>query len=177
VDSFITGALGLLGGLFFTAVVTEIGAWLGLLAPYLIRRACRGLPANERGAASEEWSRNLQDLRARSARRPFTLAFRELRFMASVMRGLRNHDHVAPIPPVAELLPPGMAFAAKGACAHVNPEVFFPEKGGSTREAKRVCMTCSVRQECLDYAMDHDERFGIWGGLSERERRKLRERR
>ena len=61
-------------------------------------------------------------------------------------------------------------------CAQTDPEAFFPEKGGSTREAKRVCLTCEVRDECLEYALGHDERFGIWGGLSERERRRLRKR-
>jgi WhiB family redox-sensing transcriptional regulator len=59
-------------------------------------------------------------------------------------------------------------------CAETDPEAFFPEKGGSTREAKRVCVGCSVRLECLEYALGNDERFGIWGGLSERERRRLR---
>jgi len=61
-------------------------------------------------------------------------------------------------------------------CAQTDPEAFFPEKGGSTREAKRVCASCDVRAECLDYALGNDERFGIWGGLSERERRKIRRR-
>ena len=61
-------------------------------------------------------------------------------------------------------------------CAETDPEAFFPEKGGSTREAKRVCIGCDVRAECLEYALEHDERFGIWGGLSERERRKLKRR-
>lgn len=64
----------------------------------------------------------------------------------------------------------------RGLCAQTDPEAFFPEKGGSTREAKRVCLTCDVRQECLEYALENDERFGIWGGLSERERRKLKKR-
>jgi WhiB family transcriptional regulator, redox-sensing transcriptional regulator len=59
-------------------------------------------------------------------------------------------------------------------CSQTDPDAFFPEKGGSTREAKRVCLRCPVRVECLGYALDHDERFGIWGGLSERERRKLK---
>ncbi len=59
-------------------------------------------------------------------------------------------------------------------CAQTDPEAFFPEKGGSTREAKKVCQTCPVQAECLAYALEHDERFGIWGGLSERERRRLR---
>ena len=59
-------------------------------------------------------------------------------------------------------------------CAQTDPEAFFPEKGGSTREAKRICMGCEVRGECLEYALANDERFGIWGGLSERERRRLK---
>jgi WhiB family redox-sensing transcriptional regulator len=61
-------------------------------------------------------------------------------------------------------------------CAQTDPEAFFPEKGGSTREAKRICAGCEVRAECLEYALMHDERFGIWGGLSERERRRLKRR-
>ncbi|HKS44741.1 MAG TPA: WhiB family transcriptional regulator [Amycolatopsis sp.] len=61
-------------------------------------------------------------------------------------------------------------------CAQTDPEAFFPEKGGSTREAKRICQGCEVKAECLEYALAHDERFGIWGGLSERERRKLKKR-
>jgi WhiB family redox-sensing transcriptional regulator len=61
-------------------------------------------------------------------------------------------------------------------CSQTDPEAFFPEKGGSTREAKRVCGRCDVRGECLTYALAHDERFGIWGGLSERERRRLKRR-
>ncbi|HJQ00113.1 MAG TPA: WhiB family transcriptional regulator [Jatrophihabitans sp.] len=60
-----------------------------------------------------------------------------------------------------------------GLCRQTDPEVFFPEKGGSTRDAKRVCAGCEVRSECLLYALEHKERFGIWGGLSERERRRL----
>jgi WhiB family transcriptional regulator, redox-sensing transcriptional regulator len=59
-------------------------------------------------------------------------------------------------------------------CAEADPEAWFPEKGGSTKEAKKVCMACDVRAECLDYALERDERFGIWGGLSERERHRLK---
>jgi WhiB family redox-sensing transcriptional regulator len=61
-------------------------------------------------------------------------------------------------------------------CAETDPEAFFPEKGGSTREAKKICTGCEVRAECLEYALANDERFGIWGGLSERERRRIRRR-
>jgi WhiB family redox-sensing transcriptional regulator len=66
------------------------------------------------------------------------------------------------------------AWQDRALCAQTDPEAFFPEKGGSTREAKRVCRSCEVRTECLEYALEHDERFGIWGGLSERERRRLK---
>lgn len=65
-------------------------------------------------------------------------------------------------------------WANEAKCLRAEPDIFFPEKGGSTREAKRICSLCEVRQECLDFALEHDERFGIWGGLSERERRKLK---
>lgn len=58
-------------------------------------------------------------------------------------------------------------------CAQIEPAIFFPEKGESVREAKRVCSTCPVRAECLDYALARDERFGIFGGLSANERRRL----
>lgn len=61
-------------------------------------------------------------------------------------------------------------------CAQTDPEAFYPEQGGSTREAKTICLGCQVRHECLDYALEHDEKFGIWGGLSERERRRLKRR-
>ena len=70
----------------------------------------------------------------------------------------------------------GLSWQERSLCAQTDPEAFFPEKGGSTREAKRVCTGCDVRAECLEYALAHDERFGIWGGLSERERRKLKRR-
>jgi WhiB family redox-sensing transcriptional regulator len=56
-----------------------------------------------------------------------------------------------------------------------HPEVsFFPERGVSTRPARAVCARCLVRDDCLGYAMAHGIKHGIWGGLSERERRRLR---
>ncbi|MEO5920573.1 MAG: WhiB family transcriptional regulator [Pseudolysinimonas sp.] len=67
-----------------------------------------------------------------------------------------------------------LAWQTDALCAQTDPEAFFPEKGGSTRDAKKICTTCEVKAQCLDYALANDERFGIWGGLSERERRRLR---
>ena len=69
-----------------------------------------------------------------------------------------------------------LAWQTDSLCAQTDPEAFFPEKGGSTRDAKKICISCEVRNQCLEYALENDERFGIWGGLSERERRKLRKR-
>jgi WhiB family transcriptional regulator, redox-sensing transcriptional regulator len=69
-----------------------------------------------------------------------------------------------------------LSWQERALCAQTDPEAFFPEKGGSTREAKKVCLSCEVRGECLEYALANDERFGIWGGLSERERRRLKKR-
>jgi WhiB family redox-sensing transcriptional regulator len=61
----------------------------------------------------------------------------------------------------------------RAVCAQVDPDLFFPEKGGSTRDAKKLCLSCPVGEECLDFALENEERFGIWGGKSERERRRL----
>ncbi|WP_308820289.1 WhiB family transcriptional regulator [Pseudonocardia alni] len=75
---------------------------------------------------------------------------------------------------LSEPPPVELDWSELGLCAQTDPEAFFPDKGGSTREAKRICSGCEVRAECLEYALANDERFGIWGGLSERERRHLR---
>ncbi len=66
------------------------------------------------------------------------------------------------------------AFMAFGACRGADPDLFFPEQGVSLEPAKRICGDCAVKDECLEYALDNRERFGVWGGTSERERRRLR---
>lgn len=62
-------------------------------------------------------------------------------------------------------------------CLGVDPDLFFPERGASTREAKEVCRGCVVQDECLEFALSNGEKFGIWGGKSERERRRVRRQR
>jgi WhiB family redox-sensing transcriptional regulator len=57
---------------------------------------------------------------------------------------------------------------------YVGQVDFFPARGESVQEAKAVCAACPVRAECLDYAMRSDIHCGVWGGLSELERRQLR---
>jgi len=61
-------------------------------------------------------------------------------------------------------------------CSQVDPEVWFPELGGSVKSAKRICNRCPVRPQCLDQALERDEEFGVWGGMSPRDRRSLKRR-
>ncbi|AGT12262.1 hypothetical protein PBI_VELVETEEN_55 [Mycobacterium phage Velveteen] len=65
------------------------------------------------------------------------------------------------------------AWRDQALCSQVDPELFFPEKGVNAKPAKRICGMCDVRDECLQWALDNNEQFGIFGGLSERERRPL----
>lgn len=66
------------------------------------------------------------------------------------------------------------AWTEQALCAEVGGDFFFPEKGQPSAPAKQVCRSCEVRAECLEYALENDEPFGIWGGMSERERRRLK---
>lgn len=70
--------------------------------------------------------------------------------------------------------PPMGNWVDQAACAGLNPELFYPTRGGPTDSAKAVCGPCPVRTECLDYALTTNQPFGIWGGQSERARRRLR---
>ncbi len=72
---------------------------------------------------------------------------------------------------IAGRVPEDLDWQDDGLCKESDPEAFFPEKGGSTKQAKAVCKRCPVTEKCLQYALDNDERHGIWGGKSERERR------
>jgi WhiB family transcriptional regulator, redox-sensing transcriptional regulator len=62
-------------------------------------------------------------------------------------------------------------------CQEVDPEAFFPPKGGSSRQAKAVCRACEVREPCLEYALETNQEFGIYGGTSPDERRVLQRQR
>jgi len=88
--------------------------------------------------------------------------------------------------PLVRLLPAGLAgyightpagWTTRAACAETDPEAFYPAKGASTVAAKAVCTRCPVRGECLAEALERRERHGVWGGLSEPERRALLRRR
>lgn len=66
-------------------------------------------------------------------------------------------------------------WAQRAACRGIDPDLFFPERGQDTEPAKTVCRTCPVIDACLDHALRNGERVGVWGGTSERERRKMRQ--
>lgn len=66
---------------------------------------------------------------------------------------------------------------SKGDCKGANPDIFYPERGASSNEAKKICMSCSVKEECLEFALETCEEIGIWGGTSEYQRRKIRKER
>ncbi|QMV10954.1 WhiB family transcriptional regulator [Streptomyces lincolnensis] len=72
------------------------------------------------------------------------------------------------------ITPADLAWQAQALCAQTGADFFFPEPGSSVREAKRICGMCEMRPACLEYALSNDERFGVWGGLSEKERLHLR---
>lgn len=67
----------------------------------------------------------------------------------------------------------GLAWQEHALCHQTDPEAFFPEKGGTTRAALRVCESCPVTRQCLDYALTNREEYGVWGGTSREHRRRL----
>jgi len=77
--------------------------------------------------------------------------------------------------PLLDLAASPMEWHRHANCVGVDPDLFFPVRGESTREAKAVCAGCAVRAECLEHAVG--EHFGVWGGTSERERRRIRKQR
>lgn len=71
------------------------------------------------------------------------------------------------------MIQPLPAWMAEGLCAQTDPALFFPDAGSQARTAKQVCHGCPVRRDCLRHALTNREEHGVWGGTSERERRRL----
>lgn len=67
-----------------------------------------------------------------------------------------------------------MDWLERAACRGMDPEIFFPSQGMDGREAKAICATCPVTQECLDYAESNKERIGVFGGMTAQERNRRR---
>lgn len=78
---------------------------------------------------------------------------------------------------IEPLLPPsdelGTRWQQFALCQEVDPEAFFPERGGSIKDAKATCARCDVRTQCREWAIVNNMQIGVWGGLSERERAKI----
>lgn len=86
----------------------------------------------------------------------------------------------SPAPKTDRSKPPDLSWQEDALCAQTDANLWFPERGENTAPlAKAICAECPVRIQCLNYALDNEERFGIWGGLAPRElialRRKRRE--
>ncbi len=64
-----------------------------------------------------------------------------------------------------------------GACRGTDPDIFYPVTDEEAEEAKAICATCPVREPCLEYALEQRIDHGVWGGASERERRRILKRR
>jgi WhiB family redox-sensing transcriptional regulator len=80
-----------------------------------------------------------------------------------------------PHPLLADLLGDALAWVTTGAlCSQADPEAWHPEKGGRVNEVKALCDQCPIEAECLQYALDTEQAFGVWGGLSATERKRLR---
>lgn len=69
---------------------------------------------------------------------------------------------------------PNRDWADLGRCATADPELFFPQPGADSTVARAICRTCPVRRQCLEYALVTGQRHGIWGGMTESQRRRLR---
>ncbi|WP_442790975.1 WhiB family transcriptional regulator [Nocardia sp. NBC_01327] len=90
----------------------------------------------------------------------------EMKQQPMIARSLFNLDELGP-----------QSWREQALCAQTDPDAFFPEVGGSGRTGKRICEGCEVRKQCLDYALAHDQRFGIWGGMTDAERRRYSQQR
>jgi len=84
--------------------------------------------------------------------------------MTAIFWPPRRHDDRLQVPDWQDL----------GRCLEIgDPDLWFPDKGGPTEGAKEVCRPCEVRDQCLAYALEHRIRHGVWGGKSERQRRRM----
>jgi WhiB family redox-sensing transcriptional regulator len=163
-------------------LLAEFGPWCGWLASKLlpfaaVLRCGRGERADIR---AEEWSHHLSDIPAPISRLIYALGYLVTGSAVASRRKLRKRRFRTPgnytLPPTVystEVEPNELAWQELARCAQSDPDAFFPERGGSVQKAKQICKLCQVRKDCLEYALAHDEVFGIWGGLSARERRPL----
>lgn len=96
----------------------------------------------------------------------------------AALRNLEWSDGAAgPVLRLVDSDPHGVTWQDRALCAQADPEVWFPDPGNAVVIARRICRRCPVQAQCLEYALDHNERFGVWGGTSEAERREIKRKR
>ena len=66
-----------------------------------------------------------------------------------------------------------LSWRQRAACRGIDPDIFYPASEEEADEAKAICAQCPVREACLEYALANRERDGVWGGATERERRRM----
>lgn len=66
-----------------------------------------------------------------------------------------------------------LVWRQRAACRGVDPDIFYPVSDEEADEAKAICRACTVREACLEWALTQRERDGVWGGATERERRRI----
>jgi hypothetical protein len=96
--------------------------------------------------------------------------------MPNITTTEQNPARLQPIVmPTAAAVPSQGDWRDRGLCIGADPDTFFPSHGAPGTEAREICASCAVREDCLEYATEADE-FGIWGGLNQGERRSLERR-
>ncbi|MEY4230435.1 MAG: hypothetical protein RLZZ362_1284 [Actinomycetota bacterium] len=90
------------------------------------------------------------------------------------MSGLTITTAANPVPPDVDSV---TAWMSAGNCRNYPPAVFFPSDGVGVDRARKICVDCPVLGQCLEYALDQRIEHGVWGGCSERERRRILKRR
>ena len=175
-------AKGIALAVILPLALAEFGPWCGWLAKVILPSAATlRYGSGERATIRcEEWTGNLEEIPGQLTKLAYSLAhliagcaIATYRKFKSARR-IRITDQSFSRKLLRTYLVAEPDWRDQALCAQSDPDRFFPEKGGSTRQAKLVCQSCQVRVECLGYALQHDERFGVWGGLTEQERRKLK---
>ena len=85
--------------------------------------------------------------------------------------------NVSPLTHLLDPLGESQDWRQEGMCAQTDPDLFFPDRGDSRSRklAKEICADCPVAQQCLDFALETDQEYGIWGGTTALDRRRIRE--
>lgn len=161
--------------------LAEFGPWCGWLAARVLGLAAmlRYGRGDHAALRAEEWATgDLSEIPGQLTKLVYSLGQLLVGSAAAAARKISGTGTPGLALSTATAASPGQdpPWMDRALCASFGTEAFFPDRGGSTQAAKSVCSACPVRAECLEYALDNDEQSGVWGGLSERERRSLKRR-